>query len=142
MKTLSWILSFIAAYFAPIIGVCVTVAAAIVADTLIGVGASLKKGQKFRSLKLRTGLAHKMLIYQCVIITIYLIDVNIFGDALNNVIGERHLITKAVAIVLISIEAISIDENFETLTGRRLSERIMSLISKAKSLKKDTKDLL
>ena len=83
-----------------------------------------------------------MLIYQCVLLTVYLIDVNIFGAVFDNVIGERHLVTKAVAIVLISIEAISIDENFETLTGQRLSTRIRSLIVKAKTLKKDTKELL
>jgi hypothetical protein len=142
MKTFSWILAFVAAYFAPITGVCVAVAAAIIADTLIGAGASLKKGHKFKSVRLRTGLVYKMLIYQCVLLTVYLIDVNIFGAVFDNVIGERHLVTKAVAIVLISIEAISIDENFETLTGQRLSTRIRSLIVKAKTIKKDTKELL
>lgn len=142
MKTLSWILATISAYFAPVTGVCLAVGAFIFADTIIGIAASLKAGRKFRSLYLRTGLVVKMLVYQLVIVTVFLFDVNIVGAALDNVIGEKHLITKIAALLLISIEATSLDEHSKVLTGKRISERIKDLIYKAKSLKKDTKDLL
>ena len=129
------------AFFSPVAGICLAVAMAIVIDTILGVWASIKSGRRFRSVYLRTGLVRKMFVYQLVIIGVYVIDVHITAQVIDMKTGIDLILTRAAALLLIYIEAKSIDENFERIFKVSISKSLIQLVKRAKSLKKDIDDI-
>ena len=131
--TFAYISASILAFFAPVAGIVYAVGAFIMLDTLLGIMAANKMGEKIESKKL-SKVVWKMLMYQAVILTFFVMDVNIVGDLLGSVVNTPYVLTKTVGVGLIAIEFKSIDENIEKMTGTTLLKRLYDVIAKGKDI--------
>ena len=123
----------ILAFFAPVAGIMIAIGAFIALDTLLGVMAAQKMGEKIESKKL-SKVVWKMLMYQAVTLSFFIMDAFIVGDLLGTLINTPYVLTKTVGVALIAIEFKSIDENIEKMTGTTLLKRLYDLIAKGKDI--------
>jgi uncharacterized membrane protein YjgN (DUF898 family) len=79
--TFAYILGSTLAFFAPVAGIMYAIGAFIALDTLLGVMAANKMGEKIESKKL-SKVVWKMLMYQAVTLSFFVMDVHIVGDFL------------------------------------------------------------
>jgi phage-related holin len=132
-STFAYISASILAFFAPVAGIMIAIGAFIALDTLLGVMAAQKMGEKIESRKL-SKVVWKMLMYQSVTLSFFIMDVFIVGDLLGTLINTPYVLTKTVGVALIAIEFKSIDENIEKMTGTTLLKRLYDLIAKGKDI--------
>jgi len=131
--TFAYILGSTVAFFAPVAGIMYAVGVFILLDTFLGIMAAQKLGEKIESRKL-SKVVWKMLMYQAVTISFFVMDVHIVGDLLGTLINTPYVLTKTVGVALIAIEFKSIDENIEKMTGTTLLKRLYDLIAKGKDI--------
>jgi hypothetical protein len=131
------LLSVIGAFFMPIYGMILAVGFAIVLDTITGLWKSRKKGIPISSRGL-SAVISKMFLYQFTIILFFLIDWFILNEILKGIFNQELLLTKILSLVLISIEVVSINENYKAVRGVDLWESLKNLLKRAKELKNDT----
>ena len=136
-----WIklMSVLVVLFAPIQGIMITIGLAILADTVVGIWKSRKLDQQISSRRLSRVIS-KMLIYQITIILFFMIDKFILHDLTANIFTIEWLLTKVIALTLVSIEVFSIDENIRQVRGSGLMEAFKRLIRKSKEIKSDIDD--
>ena len=127
-------------FIAPIQGVLLTVGAFIVLDTVSGVWKARKTKVPITSKGL-SAIISKMLLYQLTIITTYLLDFYIIGEFLDGIFSIEQVLTKIVAMVLVFIEAQSINENYKEIRGVDLWEQFKKLLSRAKEVSSSVKDI-
>jgi phage-related holin len=132
-STFAYISASILAFFAPVAGIMIAIGSFIALDTLLGVMAAQKSGEKIESKKL-SKVVWKMLMYQAVTLSFFIMDVFIVGDLLGTLINTPYVLTKTVGVALIAIEFKSIDENIEKMTGTTLLKRLYDLIAKGKDI--------
>jgi len=132
-STFAYISASILAFFAPVAGIMIAIGAFIALDTLLGIMAAQKIGEKIESRKL-SKVVWKMLMYQAVTLSFFIMDVFIVGDLLGTLINTPYVLTKTVGVALIAIEFKSIDENIEKMTGTTLLKRLYDLIAKGKDI--------
>lgn len=82
-----------------------------------------------------------MLLYEITVILFYLIDKFILNDILLTFFSVPLMLTKVLSLVLVSIEVVSINENYKAVKGIDLWQSAKNLISRAKELKKDADEL-
>jgi phage-related holin len=132
-STFAYMSASILAFFAPVAGIMIAIGAFIALDTLLGVMAAQKMGEKIESKKL-SKVVWKMLMYQAVTLSFFIMDAFIVGDLLGTLINTPYVLTKTVGVALIAIEFKSIDENIEKMTGTTLLKRLYDLIAKGKDI--------
>ena len=132
-QSLENILLPILLFFAPIQGILITVAAFIILDTISGIWKSRVKKVPITSRGM-SGIISKMLLYQAAILATYLLDFYVVGDILEGVFGIKGLTVKAAALLLVFIEAQSINENYKIAKGIDLWEEFKKLLSRAKEV--------
>jgi phage-related holin len=132
-STFAYMSASILAFFAPVAGIMIAIGAFIALDTLLGVMAAQKMGEKIESKKL-SKVVWKMMMYQAVTISFFIMDAFIVGDLLGTLINTPYVLTKTVGVALIAIEFKSIDENIEKMTGTTLLKRLYDLIAKGKDI--------
>ena len=129
-------------FFTPIAPLMLIVAAFILADTLLGVSKSVIKKQGFTSHKL-SRVAFKVLFYELLIVIMYPIDVYIMD---GSIYGMSHLLTKGACLLLVFIEALSVDENIKAINNNKGFEfyfkKLLLLIRKGKEALSDMKKKL
>jgi hypothetical protein len=124
----------------PITGMVLAVGFAIFLDTITGIWKSRKNGVPIRSRRL-SAVISKMFLYQLTIILFFLIDWFILNDILKTIFTTELLLTKVLSLVLISIEVVSINENYKAVRGIDLWASLKKLLSRAKELKNDTDEI-
>lgn len=136
---MEYIISILIGLFAPIAGIMSTVGLLIMIDTVVGVWKARKTGEKITSRGF-SKIISKMLLYQGTIMTFFLVDKFILGDILNSFFSIELLLTKAVGLVLASVEIFSIDENYRAVKKYGIWDAAKRLLSRAKEAKKEIKD--
>jgi len=136
MKLVSILLSF----FLPIQGILIGVGFAIFLDTFTGIWKGVKTKETITSRKL-SRLISKTLLYESTIMLFYVMDYFIINEMTSQLFSVPFLVTKCVALVLFSIEAISINENIKAITGEDMWSRAKSLLSRIKEIKKDVDEI-
>jgi hypothetical protein len=134
------LLSVIGAFFMPITGMVLAVGFAIFLDTITGIWKSRKNGVPIRSRRL-SAVISKMFLYQLTIILFFLIDWFILNGILKAIFNQDLLLTKVLSLVLISIEVVSINENYKAVRGIDLWASLKKLLSRAKELKEDADEI-
>lgn len=134
------LLSVIGAFFMPITGMVLAVGFAIFLDTITGIWKSHKNGVPIRSRRL-SAVISKMFLYQLTIILFFLIDWFILNGILKAIFNQELLLTKVLSLVLISIEVVSINENYKAVRGIDLWHSLKKLLTRAKELKNDTDEI-
>jgi hypothetical protein len=145
---------FVSAFLAPIAGVLAAVGVFIAADMVMAfwrVQAVKKRNKqklqdgkrlsaqdiekaKWTSRKARSGLLPKVVSYNVVIISFFLLDKFVMNDFVHLFTEIPFALTKLLAMVLIWIEVKSIDESFEEVKGKSLFWYVTDMIKVAKNV--------
>lgn len=142
MKYLQYILTSILLLFAPIYGLLIAVAAAIILDTITGIFKSIKINgwSSIRSRKL-SNIVSKMLLYEVCILFLFLMDKFLLNEFVKSAFGFEFMFTKICAILLMFIELVSIKENIEEGFKVNIWALLKKLLNRAKEIKSDIDDI-
>ena len=130
------LLAVIGAFFLPISGILFLIGFAIVIDTLTGIWKSKKLKIKITSRKL-SAIVSKFFLYEVAVIGFYLIDYWILNDIIMKFFSIPLMLTKILSLVLVSIECISISENYEAVRGINIWSSFKQLLQRSKEIKND-----
>jgi hypothetical protein len=112
----------------------------IVIDTITGIWKAKKLGDKITSRKL-SSIISKLGLYELTVIMFFLIDKFILNDIILQFFSVPLMLTKIVALVLASIEVMSINENYKIVKGIDLWQSMKLLFARAKDIKEDLNKL-
>ena len=83
----------------------------------------------------------KILLYEATVILFYLIDYFLVNDIVYSFFSIDMLVTKVLALTLVSIEVVSINENFRLIYGTDIWSALKNLFSRAKEVTQDFKNI-
>ena len=132
--------AIVSSFFLPISGILILIGVSVIVDTITGVWKSKKLGTPITSRKL-SAVISKILLYEVTIMLFYLIDYFIINDIVLTFFSVELLITKILALVLVSIELISLNENIKAVKGIDLWTSLKNLFARAKEVTQDFKDI-
>ena len=130
------LLAVVSTFFLPITGILFLIGFAIVIDTVTGIWKSKKLGVPITSRKL-SAIISKLMLYEVAVILFYLIDRFILNDIILTFFSVPLMLTKILALVLVSIETISISENYKAVKGIDLWQAMKLLFARARDIKQD-----
>jgi hypothetical protein len=106
---------------------------AIFLDTIFGIWRSIKKGgwKSIRSRRL-SHVVSKSLLYCGAILFIFLVEKYIASDLLAHFISVDLVMTKIVAFFCVAVEIKSINESYESVTGKNLLKSLREFVTRAK----------
>ena len=134
------LLAVISAFFLPITGILFLIGFAIVVDTLTGIWKSKKLGLPITSRKL-SAIISKLMLYEVAVIGFYLIDKFILNDIILQFFSVPLMLTKILSLILVSIEVMSINENYKEVKGIDIWQGMKNLFARAKEIKQDLNGL-
>ena len=134
------LLAIVSSFFLPISGILILIGVSVILDTLTGVWKSRKLGTPITSRKL-SAVISKILLYEVTVMLFYLIDYYILNDIVLTFFSVELLTTKILALVLVSIEVISINENYKAVKNIDLWESLKNLFARAKEVTQDFKNI-
>ena len=135
-QSMAQLLAVIGAFFLPISGILFLIGFAIVVDTLTGIWKAKKLGIPITSRKL-SAIISKLMLYEVAVILFYLIDRFILNDIILTFFSVPLMLTKILSLVLVSIEVISISENYKAVKGIDLWQAMKLLFARARDIKQD-----
>ena len=135
-KEILTLTSIIFAFFLPISGILIMIGVLIAIDTFTGIWKAKKLKEKITSRKL-SGIISKLALYEITVIMFFLIDRFILNDIMLTFFSVPFMLTKVTALVLASIEVMSINENYKIVKGIDLWQSMKLLFARAKDIKKD-----
>jgi len=121
-------------FFLPISGILGLLFALILADTVTGIWKAKHQKQEITSRKL-SAIVSKLLLYELTVIMFYLIDYFILNQIILQFFSVPLMLTKVLALVLASIEVMSINENYKVVKGIDLWQSAKLLFARAKEVK-------
>ena len=130
------LLAVVSTFFLPITGILFLIGFAIVVDTITGIWKSKKLGVPITSRKL-SAIISKLMLYEVAVILFYLIDRFILNDIILTFFSVPLMLTKILSLVLVSIEVISISENYKAVKGIDLWQAMKLLFARARDIKQD-----
>jgi hypothetical protein len=130
------LMAVIWAFLMPISGLLFLVGFVIALDTITGVWKSIKKKVPITSRGL-SAIISKMMLYEVTVILFYLIDHFIMNKIILQFFSVELLLTKVLSLILVSIEVMSINENYKAVKGLDLWMAMKNLFSRAKDIKKE-----
>ena len=130
------LLAVVSTFFLPITGILFLIGFAIVIDTITGVWKSKKLNIPITSRKL-SAIISKLMLYEVAVILFYLIDRFILNDIILVFFSIPLMLTKILALVLVSIETLSISENIKAVKGIDLWQSMKLLFARARDIKQD-----
>ena len=128
------LISICFAFFLPISGILLMIGVLIVIDTITGIWKAKKLGEKITSRKL-SSIISKLALYEITVIMFFLIDQFILNDIILQFFSVPFMLTKVVALVLASIEVMSINESIKEVKGVDLWQSGKALFARAKEVK-------
>lgn len=142
MKYVQYLIASILLLFAPIHGLLIAVASAIILDTITGIFKSIKLNgfKSVRSRKL-SNIVSKMLLYEICILFLFLMDKYLLNEFVEHAFGFKFMFTKICAILLMFIELVSIKENVEEAFKIDFWAMLKKLLNRAKEIKTDINDI-
>ena len=130
------LIGIVASFFLPISGILFLIGFSIFVDTLTGLWKSKKLNIPITSRKL-SAVISKLFLYELAVIGFYLIDFWILNDIVKQFFSVPLMLTKILSLVLVSIEVISINENYKAVKGIDIWQSMKSLFARAKEIKND-----
>jgi len=105
-------------------------------DTFTGIWKAKKLKEKITSRKL-SAIISKLALYEITVIMFFLIDRFILNDIILTFFSVEFMLTKVVALVLASIEVMSINESYKQVYHLDLWQSMKVLFARAKDIKDD-----
>lgn len=142
MKYIQYLIASIILLFAPIHGLLIAVASAIMLDTITGIFKSIKLNgwKSVRSRKL-SNIVSKMLLYEVCVLFLFLMDKYLLNEFVKHAFGFDYMFTKICAILLMFIELVSIKENVEEAFNIDVWKMLKKVLNRAKEIKTDINDI-
>ena len=134
------LMAIICSFFLPIVGILILIACSVLLDTVTGIWKAKKLKQPITSRRL-SSIISKILLYEATVILFYLIDYFLVNDIVQSFFSIEMLTTKVLALTLVSIEVISINENYKAVKGIDLWASLKNLFSRAKEVTQDFKNI-
>ena len=134
------LISICFAFFLPISGILIMIGVLIAIDTFTGIKKAHKLKEKITSRKL-SSIISKLALYEITVIMFFLIDKFILNEIILTFFSVPFMLTKVVALVLASIEVMSINENYKAVKSIDLWQSMKLLFSRAKEIKEDLNKL-
>jgi len=134
------LLSICFSFFLPISGILGLLFALILADTATGIWKANHLKQEITSRKL-SAIISKLLLYELCVILFFLIDYFILNDIILVFFSVPLMLTKVLALVLASIEIMSVSENWRIVKGVNLFQSAKLLFTRAIDIKNDINKL-
>ncbi len=136
------LISICFAFFLPISGILIMIGVLIAIDTITGIWKANKLKEKISSRKL-SAIISKLALYEVTVIMFFLIDQFILNDIILTFFSVAFMLTKIVALVLASVEVISINENIKVISTKNLDlwQSAKALFARAKEVKEDLNKL-
>ena len=128
------------AFLMPISGLLFLVGFVIVLDTVTGIWKSYKNKVKITSRGL-SAIISKMLLYEVTVVLFYMIDTFILNNIILQFFSVELLLTKVLALILVSIEVMSINENYKAVKGLDLWQAMKNLFARAKEIKQSVDEI-
>lgn len=139
---LNWIklVATVCTFLMPISGLLFLVGFSIFLDTVTGVWKSVKNKVPITSRGL-SSIISKMLLYEVTVILFYMIDFFILNNIILKFFAVPLLLTKVLSLILVSIEVMSINENYKAVKGLDLWQAMKNLFARAKDIKKEVDEI-
>jgi len=134
------LIAIVSSFFLPISGILILIGVSVILDTLTGVWKARKLKTPVTSRKL-SAIISKILLYEVTVMLFYLIDYFILNDIVLTFFSVQLLTTKILALVLVSIEVISLNENIKAVKNVDLWTALKNLFARAKEVTQDFKDI-
>lgn len=134
------LLAVISTFLMPISGLLFLVGFVIVLDTITGVWKSIKHKIPVTSRGL-SAIISKMLLYEITVIMFFMIDQFILNKIIMQFFSVELMLTKVLSLILVSIEVMSINENYKAVKGLDLWQAMKNLFARAKDIKKEVDEI-
>lgn len=128
------------AFLMPISGLLFLVGFVIALDTITGVWKSIKNKVPVTSRGL-SAIISKMLLYEVTVILFYMIDEFILNKIILQFFSVELMLTKVLSLILVSIEVMSINENYKAVKGLDLWQAMKNLFARAKEIKQQVDEI-
>jgi hypothetical protein len=123
-------------FFLPVANLLFLVGFCILLDTVFGLWKAKKLKEKISSRRL-SAIISKMMLYQITVILFFLIDKFILNSIMLQFFSVPLMLTKVIALILISIEIFSIDESYRAVHTYGLWSAFKKAVGRAKEIKLD-----
>ncbi len=133
-------MAIILSFFLPIVGIIILIAASVILDTITGIWKAKKLKQPITSRRL-SAIISKILLYEATVMLFYAMDKFLLNDIVISFFSIELLTTKVLALVLVSIEVISINENYKAIYQKDLWDALKNLFARAKEVTSDFKNI-
>ena len=134
------LLTIVSSFFLPIYGILILIFFCIVFDTITGIWKAKKTKTPVTSRKL-SAIISKILLYEATVMLFYLMDFYLLNDIVMTFFSVELLTTKILSLVLVSVEVISINENYKAVKGIDLWASLKNLFARAKEVTQDFKNI-
>ena len=134
------LMAIVSSFFMPICGILVLIFSAVLLDTITGIWKAKKTKQSVTSRKL-SAIISKILLYEATVMLFYAMDKFLLNDIVISFFSIELLTTKVLALVLVSVEIISINENYKAVKGIDLWASLKNLFARAKEVTSDFKNI-
>lgn len=133
-------MAIILSFFLPIVGILILIAASVILDTITGIWKAKKLKQPITSRRL-SAIISKILLYEATVMLFYAMDKFLLNDIVISFFSIDLLTTKILALTMVSIEVISINENYKQVKGIDLWASLKNLFARAKEVTSDFKNI-
>lgn len=133
-------MAIILSFFLPIVGILILIAASVILDTITGIWKAKKLKQTITSRRL-SAIISKILLYEATVMLFFAMDKFLLNDIVMQFFSIDLLTTKVLALVLVSIEVISINENYYAIYQKDLWYALKNLFARAKEVTSDFKNI-
>jgi hypothetical protein len=133
-------MAIILSFFLPIVGILILIAASVILDTITGIWKSKKLKQPITSRRL-SAIISKILLYEATVMLFFAMDKFLLNDIVSSFFSIELLTTKVLALTMVSIEVISINENYKAVKGIDLWASLKNLFARAKEVTSDFKNI-
>ncbi len=134
------LMAIILSFFLPIVGILILIAASVILDTITGIWKAKKLKQPITSRRL-SAIISKILLYEATVMLFFAMDKFLLNDIVISFFSIELLTTKILALVLVSIEVISINENYRAIYQKDLWDALKNLFARAKEVTSDFKNI-
>jgi len=134
------LLAIVSSFFLPIYGILILIFFCIVFDTITGIWKAKKTKTPVTSRRL-SAIISKILLYEATVMLFYLMDYYLLNDIVMTFFSIELLTTKILALVLVSVEVVSINENYKAVKGIDLWASLKNLFARAKEVTSDFKNI-
>jgi hypothetical protein len=124
---------------APIKPLVLLAVTSIILDTCFGIWRSYKKGNKIRSRRLSHTIS-KSLLYSGAIVFVFLLEKFVISDILGHFIAIDLILTKMFTFFCVVTELKSINESYESVTGKDVWKAFINFAKRSKEQIEDLKD--